>query len=114
MNEPPHEALVLLAPVEGVLDRLRELVAVTQLGSQRVVLAVVGEGQREKVLALPGVLGVYTDAVPDTARRVFSPGEQLFVSAWEARARPKERPGDGLAWDDPGFRPPDRPTGGPT
>jgi hypothetical protein len=35
--------------------------------------------------------------------------ERLFVEAWRLRFAPKQRPGEGLAWDAPGFEPPDLP-----
>lgn len=37
-------------------------------------------------------------------------GARLFVAAWRERPADKpDRPGEGLAWDHPGFEPPDRP-----
>ena len=37
---------------------------------------------------------------------------QLFLRAWRQQPVSKpNRPGDGLAWDHPGFTPPDRPPG---
>lgn len=39
-------------------------------------------------------------------------GEKLFVAAWMSRQQKqetKQRPGDGLSWDAPGFTPPDPP-----
>ena len=42
------------------------------------------------------------DQLDDSAR--------LFVDAWRARPHEKpDRPGQGLAWDAPGFQPPDLP-----
>lgn len=50
-----------------------------------------------RAVCLPG------DPVPDG----LGESEQLFARAWQVRGRPKERTGDGLAWDAPGFEPPD-------
>jgi hypothetical protein len=37
-------------------------------------------------------------------------GARLYVRAWRERPAEKpDRPGEGLAWDHPGFEPPDRP-----
>jgi len=37
-------------------------------------------------------------------------GARLYVRAWRERPAAKpDRPGEGLAWDHPGFQPPDRP-----
>jgi hypothetical protein len=33
-------------------------------------------------------------------------GERLFAAGWAAGRAPKERPGDGLPWDAPGFEAP--------
>jgi hypothetical protein len=38
-------------------------------------------------------------------------GARLFMEAWRTRPLSKpNRPGEGLAWDAPGFEPPDRPS----
>src|SRR5262249_24239376 len=37
-------------------------------------------------------------------------GARLYVRAWRERSLDKpDRPGEGLAWDHPGFQPPDQP-----
>jgi hypothetical protein len=37
-------------------------------------------------------------------------GARLYVQAWREQPGEKpDRPGEGLAWDHPGFQPPDRP-----
>jgi hypothetical protein len=47
------------------------------------------------------------DEIPNSLNQA----ERLFVSAWakNQRASDKVRPGEGLAWDAPGFLPPDAP-----
>ena len=54
------------------------------------------------------VLGVYEERF-DGPRDTLTVAENAFVSAWESRRRPKERLGEGLSWDSPGFLPPDPP-----
>ena len=39
----------------------------------------------------------------------LSESEKLFASAWLTGLDAKKRPGDGKAWDQAGFLPPDRP-----
>jgi hypothetical protein len=51
----------------------------------------------------------YTDSVPDDVLLRLAPQARIFIAAWRDRRRPKERPGDGLTWDAPGYQPPDRP-----
>ena len=53
------------------------------------------------------------DAVGDTtAFDELDDGARLFVEAWRSQPPAKpDRPGDGLSWDTPGFKPPDPPSG---
>jgi hypothetical protein len=44
----------------------------------------------------------YVDQVESDLR----PNEKLFVEAWRKRMENKDRPGEGLPWDAPGFTPP--------
>lgn len=116
------EFLVVLDPAsataaaEAPLPALRAAARVTQVMSDRVVL-VQAEGPElvATLRAVPGVALVLTEpeAEPSVDDAVgLDEKERLFVAAWRARARPKQRPGEGLDWDAPGFLPPDRPGGG--
>jgi hypothetical protein len=115
------EFLVVLDPVpaaaatEDPLPALRAAARVTQVLSRRLVLVQAGGAELvAAVRAVPGVALVQTD--PAAELSVDATGldekERLFVAAWRARSRPKQRPGEGLDWDAPGFLPPDRPGGG--
>jgi hypothetical protein len=108
--EPRREALLILdaAAVNDVLPVLRNSATVTQVVPPH--LALVSAFDAEALRKLPGVRFVLTDDIPEQAREDLEPAEKLFVDAWEARSQPKrERPGNGLAWDAPGFLPPDPP-----
>lgn len=105
------ECLVLLsgqdAPAE--LAELQARYRVTSLLPPH--LAVVDLDDRQAAL-LGGrphvqVLSDPTQALPAS----LGDTEQLFAQAWQQRLRmtDKRRPGDGLAWDAPGFTPPDPP-----
>jgi hypothetical protein len=51
----------------------------------------------------PEVRSVFRgDVPPDALARLDEPG-RLFAAAWNGRRVPKERRGDGLSWDAPGF-----------
>ncbi|CAO5232692.1 hypothetical protein [Frankia sp. AgKG'84/4] len=80
----------------------------------RLVLLVAPAGRAGEVAALPGVRGVFVDAVPAGLRAEFDQAENLFVDGWLARRSGKDRgPGDGREWDAPGFAPPDPPSARP-
>jgi len=116
MSARSAEFLVLLDDGEEGLDRLRRSHRVTHAASPR--LAVVegppGTGP-EALRAIDGVAAVASagDALP--AASALTPDETLFADAWAMRTgagAAGERPGEGLAWDAPGFSPPDPPPEG--
>lgn len=61
--------------------------------------------------AIPGIEAATIDALPQDILNSLNQTEALWVAAWFERKRPKQRPGEGLAWDAPGFLPPDPPPG---
>jgi hypothetical protein len=74
------------------------------------IAVLVDGGNVERLTGLPEVEAVMTgpaDAIPGS----LTDSERLFVSAWQTRQQvaAKNRPGEGLAWDAPGFLPPDPP-----
>jgi len=123
MPEPAVEALVILdgadylasaeyqeaADYQEALGALRRNAVVTQFLPPR--LALVALPTDLQALHVPQVRGatVYEDDVPDAVLDKLSEKERLFVSAWATRRVGKERIGDHLPWDAPGYSPPDRP-----
>lgn len=112
-NETQHEPEVLVvlhpATASDSLATLKSRYRVTSVLPPR--LAVLSAGANvEAVSSLPGVEAVLTQSSDQLPPSLNEP-ERLFVSAWRARlqADRKTRVGDGLAWDSPGFSPPDRP-----
>jgi hypothetical protein len=108
MTDRRAEQLVLVADparYEEVVAALRATIPVVQQLPPR--LATVGPLPAGR--PPPRVSGVrwYDEAPPDDED--LSAPERLFVAAWLARRRPKDRPGDGLPWDAPGHLPPDAP-----
>jgi hypothetical protein len=67
-------------------------------------------GPAHALAALATTAGLHV-LTADTARATAPPGldpaETMFVDAWLSRRDPKVRHGEGLAWDAPGFTPPD-------
>ena len=111
MPEPAVEALVILdgADHEEALGALRRNAVVTQFLPPR--LALVALPTNLRAVHLPRWRGatVYEDDVPGAVLDKLSEQERLFVSAWATRRIGKERIGDHLPWDAPGYSPPDRP-----
>jgi hypothetical protein len=112
MAEQPNEALVILDPAAGPAgaDEVRQAARVTQSLSSRVLVVDAAGADLDRVRRNPGVLHVVSG--PDEPGDIPGLDEQeaLFVAAWALRQKGKgERPGEGLAWDAPGFTAPDPP-----
>jgi len=104
--DPVPELLIVITgqPTAETVNELRERYQVTQSASPRVLLA---RGQPDRGWPPPPGVHVFaTPDIPDEVLRALDPAESLFVAAWQLRAQPKRRRGDGLDWDAPGFEPP--------
>jgi hypothetical protein len=110
MSDAPRERLIILDPRLGrsALAELRAVAHVTQVLEPRLVLLHSDAATIALLSRIPGVIGVHEEALGEIPPDL-TPSERMFVSAWEARQRPKDRRGEGLAWDAPGFKPPDPP-----
>jgi hypothetical protein len=110
MNEPRPEVLVIFDAdeYEAGIAKLRASVAVTQAMPPRLaLLAAPPSWERE---SLPqGVAFNVDENIPDSLLDGFTQSERVFIQAWKERRHLKRRPGDKLAWDAPGYSPPDRP-----
>jgi hypothetical protein len=113
----PTELLVVLDEdaAEDALKRVRDAFRVTQVASPRLAIVESPRSEGEASLrAIPGVVAVAGTDVPAELISRLSPEEELFVAAWSLRMAEgprKERRGEGLPWDAPGFSPPDAPPG---
>ena len=110
MSDAPRERLAILDPSLGssLIAELRAIAHVTQVMAPRLVLLHADAATAARIAQMPGVVslheGTLGEVPPDLTQT-----ERLFISAWEARQRPKDRRGEGLDWDAPGFKPPDPP-----
>jgi len=106
-----REVLVILRPgtASNTIDRLKAEYRVTSILPPRIVGLSAGQDV-ERLNDLPDVEAVLTEPL-DEPPSSLSDSERLFVSGWLARqqAGGKTRAGDGVAWDAPGFLPPDPP-----
>ena len=105
------EALIIAEPaaLESVWRDVSALVDVTQRLPPRLAIVQGDEGALAKLRDVSGIVVVTSGDVPDQISSVLSESERLFAQGWVLGRSPKQRKGDGLAWDADGFLPPDRP-----
>ena len=101
--------LVVAEDVGQVLDRLGRSVTLVQHLPPRLAVVESDDDARAALRTAPDVLGIGDPDLPDDVRGRLTDTERVFADAWVLGRRPKTRPGDGLAWDAPGFEPPDLP-----
>jgi hypothetical protein len=104
VSDRPDEFLVLLGDERGV-EALTESLRVTQVASPRLAIVEAPEAVLRSIQAVTAVAGPGR-ALEGGAE--LTPQERLFADAWSQRTR-GQRAGEGLAWDAPGFAPPDPP-----
>lgn len=112
----------VLTIVDNAQDVVRAMPALRILSEHRprvAVLELPAAVPPAQLLVLPGVRAVVTGKNADGSTALvgdagalagLSPGEELFLRGWltSLGLGGKNRPGDGLSWDAPGFSPPDR------
>jgi hypothetical protein len=98
--------LVVAADVGRVLDRLGRPVTLVQHQPPRLAVVEADDAAGAALRSVPEVMGVGEPDLPDDVRAELTDTERLFADAWVLGRQPKTRPGDGLAWDAPGFEPP--------
>ena len=101
--------LVIADDLGRVLDRLGGPTVLVQHLPPRVGVVEGGDDALARLRTAPGVLAVGAPDLAEDVRAELTEAERLFVDGWSLRHRPKTRRGEGLAWDAPGYRPPDRP-----
>ena len=104
MSDQPTEFLVLLGDERGV-DGLTESLRVNQVASPRLAIVEGPEAVLRSMQAITAVAGP-GEALESGAE--LTDQERLFADAWTQRTG-GQRAGEGLAWDAPGFAPPDPP-----
>lgn len=104
-DRPDLLVLVEASSFVAAVERIRALARVTQLLPPRLVLVDDSRAVRDHAADVDGVIGVYDDL--SVLDHDLDDASRAFVRAWDARKRPKSRPGEGLDWDAHGFQPPD-------
>ncbi len=95
------------------LARLQLTYQVSSMLEPRIAILEVGDVDLAVLAERQGLEGVYSDTIPPEVLSRLHPEEQLFVEAWSLQrtSRQKQRPGEGLPWDAPGFKAPAPPSG---
>ena len=103
MTSTRSEALLELesgAPLDAVIHPHVEIQQ--RLPPRLAIVAADEEGLRA-LERKPEVRAVFTGDVPPEALTQLNEAERLFAAGWNQRHRPKQRRGEGLPWDAPGF-----------
>jgi len=108
-------SVLVLLPEESAsqqVARLQDTYRVLTMLRPRIVVLQVEEAAVTALRQDPALTGVYEQVVPPEALAGLRPEERLFVEGWvqQQASKDKQRRGDGLSWDAPGFQPPDPPT----
>lgn len=85
---------------------------VHHVASPRIIAVECPPGELAGLRSIPGVTVVTSGGVPSKVMEGLDDSEALFVTAWLSRIKEepaKQRLGEGLSWDAPGFLPPDPP-----
>lgn len=103
------ETLVILEPgaAAHVRTAVAQLAPILHSGSGRVFVVTGDETAFRRLQQMPGVLQVLTGEGSDEQLPALDASDSLFARAWILGRQPKQRKGEGLAWDAPGFLPPD-------
>jgi hypothetical protein len=113
MNEfRSEEAIVVLREhdVAGTRAAIARETEILQSISQRVFVVRGTPEVLGRLSNMENVAASSASALAPAEMRGLSAAERQWAEAWNLRrAKKKSRPGEGLAWDAPGFSPPDRP-----
>jgi hypothetical protein len=96
------EALVELRP-GARLEAIAPALEVRQRLPPRLAIVAADEAGLRALARSRDVLSVHTEHVPEHVLGRLEEPARTFAAAWNERRRPKERAGDELPWDAPGF-----------
>ena len=105
-----QEALVILGPETKPEARaaVANLAPILHSSSDRVFVVRSEPENIERIRQLPSVAKILAGTESEEALPPLPETDLLFSKAWLMSKQPKTRKGEGLAWDAPGFLPPDR------
>lgn len=106
MGPPTSEVLVELQPGASVDDAVPSAAQVVQRLPPRLAIVVADEEGIRAMERSPEISAVFAEDVPPEALEQFDQVSRAFAAGWNERRQPKERRGEGLSWDAPGFEAP--------
>jgi hypothetical protein len=100
------EVLIELQPGAAVEVAVPPDLQILQRMPPRLAIVATDEEGIRALERRPEISAVFVEDVPAEALARFDEVARLFAAGWNERRRPKERIGEGLPWDAPGFRAP--------
>ena len=100
--------LIFLDGKESI-DRVADQVRIVHSASPRLHVVSMQPSRAESLKALPGVIELTTGTFSPEVMEQLDSQERFFLEAFTSRTDSKQRKGEGLPWDAPGFEPPDPP-----
>ena len=102
------EVLVLINEAAS-LDDVQKHAAIIHKASPRLCVVSAGPAAIAMLAKLPEVIAVTETRFPVAISAELDQAEILFATAFAASNTKKQRKGENMAWDTPGFDPPDAP-----
>ena len=106
--ENEMQVMVLVDETAGS-EVIEKHAAIVHRASPRLFVVRVEPAVRDRLAELPGVAAVTDGAFSAGVSERLYEAEALFAAAFAARGTSKQRVGNGLEWDAPGYEPPDPP-----
>ena len=93
------------------VERLQSRYRVINMLRPRVLVLEIDDDAAARLREDPDIAGVFDREAPADVVDQLPADARLFVNAWiqQQATKDKQRRGDGLSWDAPGFEPPDIP-----
>jgi hypothetical protein len=100
------EVLIELLPGAMLEDAMPSNAVVVQRFPPRLAIVSADETGIDSLRQNASVNAVFSGEVPAETLERFDQVARLFAAGWNERRRPKERRGEGLPWDAPGYEAP--------
>jgi hypothetical protein len=102
----PSEALVELEPGVKLEQAIPAGARILQQLPPRLVIVAADQDAISNMKRSAEIKALFTDEIPPETLDGFDEVTRAFAVGWNQRRQPKQRPGDGLPWDAPGFEAP--------
>jgi hypothetical protein len=103
VSRSPSEVLVELQPGASVEDAVPPDAQILQRLEPRLAIVAADHEAIQALRRSPRVSAVFAEEVPPEALAQLDQVSRAFAAGWNERRHPKQRRGEGLHWDAPGF-----------